>query len=576
MSLGAWPFTALLLASALTQAASAQTRPRVPSEPAGLLSTLDPSDSPSSPAQLLKLGARRDPRAARRLLEWSRDPQVIESSRLSLALVRALHAHARGPFSEEITRALLALLRAERPPFRTDAGPGRLRVRETAALALSHIAHTEALRVLLADATTHEPLDPEARRIARLALEAHPPSAEAIRALPHFPPELSSAFLEERARPPHPARSATRALEAAQPSEIRALSRPEEGVDFLERALAAAELRTSAITTERAWRAEFEKQPQPSHLSSAWALRSLTWLSLEHPELLELTLRRARIGLRSASPLERASAAFALAVHAPEEALELLEHPDPILRFAALRAARTEKQLERVLAVERGHELSSDTLHLPLALAHPALWPRLSLAHLRDEEGRWPHLPLAVSALSARVRGEQRKEEGAPPEEIAAGLASSSAEHRAATAFGLGESSFDGSLGWIWSAYERENDVVVRRALVFALAKKSGPTAQKLLWIPSVLEPDPSARARARLVWQERAGISAPPSNGTREIPARVRDFTWSWSPVPPTDGDEPTSPQLKMIQSIEGQPWPVVPDPDGYVSVFGALFVRP
>jgi hypothetical protein len=164
----------------------------------------------------------------------------------------------------------------------------------------------------------------------------------------------------------------------------------------------------------------------------------------------------------------------------------------------------------------------------------------------------------AVSSLAFAQRVDERH-----AEEVDAMLDSHDAILRAHVARGLGASAAHDTVGRLARAYATEGDVQVRRAIIAALAMRSGDDAsasgrRKTLELAARLEPDRVARWTA---WRALSGSTSA---------SRFVDRDVVWLRLSPTQGATmPRDMTAALVQS-DGLALPIAFDEDGYALVPG------
>ncbi|HTJ80577.1 MAG TPA: hypothetical protein VL400_02605 [Polyangiaceae bacterium] len=213
---------------------------------------------------------------------------------------------------------------------------------------------------------------------------------------------------------------------------------------------------------------------------------------------LDEALARLRVSKDAA---DRETAALGLVALGDETPASLLgdgPKPDRALLVGAARGALarpTDEVLsgfEPVLAALDPEKPSLDAVAAGVALLSPAVAdrvPRATLLRLAENGG-----PLA--ALAARAL--PRRDDGTITARIDALLAGSDPSVRVATAIGLADGAVDAAASKLGRAYLGEDDVRVRRALVWALARRDEPQRARYLDWAAALDPDRAVRSMAR------------------------------------------------------------------------------
>lgn len=511
----------------------------VPQDSWGLVqSWLNFSENPR-PGEILFLKMQAQERAALRLLELENTELVWQSPAHQLAWVRALHAHQRGPQREAVLQILLSLFRERGGPPRAAGSSVSPRVRELAALSLAAAGAERVQRELWVQ-TQMEPS--EAQLCSCRALRAHPPDWQS----PSWD-ALREAWTREQGPPVSQQEllcsSATHWLqaEASQARWFGCLR------NWKEDGTLPKELLRSA-TWEENWREETRLR--------SW--RALALLAPQSRELRSWIRAHAPAALTDRSQALRAAAAFAWSVVAPEEAAALLQSEDESVRSAVLRQAHQgplRAALEKIIQ-SAPEEWAESAWAEWLASERPA---RLRELRERVQTSSFPFLWLP--ALVAEWEGERLREYGVRGEELRFWLGEASPLLRVAVARGLSRAQ-RGAGGWLSSAYFAEEQPAVRRVLLQALGaqQRGGESSWGEV---CALESDGWSRARFC------QGTSSPRD----AVEAQVRREMWSWAA------------DVEMLQlglsrplwiwTIDGQFFPVVPEPDGFLSLVGLPFAK-
>jgi HEAT repeat protein len=278
----------------------------------------------------------------------------------------------------------------------------------------------------------------------------------------------------------------------------------------------------------------------------------------QRSERLEAVLR----GLEgSADPRDRAVAAEALVALDERPLQAALGDPDPHVRRAAILGAlgawapETATRLGARAAVEAD---PATAMLLAIAWQDPgasAITPTPVLVERANAGG--PDAPLAALGLARR---DDEKLVGA----IDALLHARDPNLRAYAARGLGQSAARDATGRLATAYAWESDANVRRAIVRALAARSGAIARgvgrPVLELAARLDPD----AVVRLVASNAlAGAPLPEEHigAGREV---------AWMSLVPADASNPRLDLAARLVDGEGNVFPVVFDEEGYALVPG------
>lgn len=183
---------------------------------------------------------------------------------------------------------------------------------------------------------------------------------------------------------------------------------------------------------------------------------------------------------------------------------------------------------------------------------------------LRLAEGGGPLASLAARALPARATdGDQKR--------LSALLFGSDASVRVALALGLAEAPSGGTASRLGRAYEREDDVLVRRALITALARRPERQAARTLELASRLDPDATVRAIASSGLVGERASTGTSSDPARELGLDVRAATFF--SVVDAGGTARTVSARVVLPS--GMAIPVVTAEDGGLLLGGLPFGR-
>jgi HEAT repeat protein len=258
---------------------------------------------------------------------------------------------------------------------------------------------------------------------------------------------------------------------------------------------------------------------------------------------------------------DRAVAAGALVALGEREPATALGDADPRVRRAVAVAslavgpdAKTRAALLDRLVVETD-AATRDVLSIGLVGGDPdARVPTVTLVDRADAAG--PDAGLAVMALARRA-DDSRKEK------VDALFGSPDPILRAHVARGLGASEARDAVGRLADAYAYEPEPAVRRAVVIALASRSGadkdaPLRMTTLRLAARLDPDAAVRAAAT-----RALAGLPPTLGPG-----VREVAWLHLTAP--DGGPPPSNVTGALVRADGLAIPCAFDDEGYAVVPG------
>lgn len=253
--------------------------------------------------------------------------------------------------------------------------------------------------------------------------------------------------------------------------------------------------------------------------------------------------------LTSASPADRAVAAFGLALQDTQRAHSLLGSRDALLVQAAARAApfagAARAAGSRVGTLPPGPTRSQ----LALSLVDPgarALVPTRVLLELIAEAG--PAAPLSAFALGERDSETTRAH-------LLEYLASPDPQLRGHVAQGLGGSTEPSAIGLLETAYRFEVDPDVRHAIALGLARRPEAVRRRTLELAARLDPNARVRHTARLALE---GIRPSPfSPGVGTV----------WLVL-----EGPQGPGAKAVQLAVpgGMALPLLADPDGVGALVG------
>jgi hypothetical protein len=251
---------------------------------------------------------------------------------------------------------------------------------------------------------------------------------------------------------------------------------------------------------------------------------------------------------RSALAADRASSAFARALLNPERGAASISAREATVVCAAARAAS-----RGPLALAAAERLARERDPLLRAcLASSLLDPRAAdrvpdrvLVELLESRGAAAHL--GAYALAARDGAALRPR-------LRELLASNDPLLRAHVALGLARSRDASAVGMLAEAYRFETEPRVRRALIAALAARSERGRRPTLRLAADLDPDRTARERAR-----HALAGAPP--------AEAAGLSAAWLRLDARGASEPVL--FAVIETPGGLALPAASDPDGTVTFF-------
>jgi hypothetical protein len=268
---------------------------------------------------------------------------------------------------------------------------------------------------------------------------------------------------------------------------------------------------------------------------------------------------------RDEASAERALGAFARIALGEARAAEYVRDRDPRVRRAAAMAALADPTPEalRALLTQRAVERDDDTrVVLGIGLLDGDPEGRVSTSALVDRaESGEADAPLAAMALARR--GDEAYEA-----KVDALLAARDPVLRAHAARGLGASAAKNASGRLADAYAYEPSVLVRRAIVNALAARTedlkAPSRQGTLEIASRFDPDRAVRwVAARAL----AGKSAKEPIRPSLVPEVA------WLRVADPEGKSPSAaggPFRAALVREDGLALPIAFDEDGYALVPG------
>jgi cellulose synthase operon protein C len=256
--------------------------------------------------------------------------------------------------------------------------------------------------------------------------------------------------------------------------------------------------------------------------------------------------------LRSTDAADRAAGAWGRAVLDDDDARELIASGDPDVARAAARQAFA-PAVARAAAKRLATEADSSTstaLASALAMSGAAdEVPTSVLLALLDAGGA--ATPIAAHALSARDTEQLR-----PRVELL--LASADPSVRASAVLGLAGSREPSAVGLLERSYRFEANPAVRHAVVSALSQRKERTRQRTLRLAATLDGDRSVREAARLALSGHrlARLGAGP--GTL------------WVTLIPNRPGAPISGHAVELVTPPGVVLPLIPDPDGGVTLAG------
>lgn len=285
--------------------------------------------------------------------------------------------------------------------------------------------------------------------------------------------------------------------------------------------------------------------------------------------------------LTSASPADRATAAFGLVALGKERAEDVLARAcgaaaslcdeavvAAVARATLARPLRETGALLPILAREAARRTDRDSAPAPASLvavaAGVALLTRSDGAELPTStllawaEAGGPLAPLAARALPSRdaepLRGPlKRLLEGSDP------------VVRAHVALGLAWDPEPSAVSLLATAYRFEDDASVRRATVRALAARAELLAAATLNLARALDPDEGVRALARAALK--GAEKSPRPLASSEAPA---DPETAWITITGTGEGVPLGPAAARLVRGDGLAIPLVADADGGLLVPG------
>jgi HEAT repeat protein len=258
---------------------------------------------------------------------------------------------------------------------------------------------------------------------------------------------------------------------------------------------------------------------------------------------------------RGADLADRAVAVGALVALAEMRVEVGLADQDPSVRRAAAIAslAQGEREVAPLLKARLGSETDAITREvLATGLVDGDPDARLTTLALLDRaRAGGVDAPLAAMALAQRGDPTQA-------EHVAALLASRDPLLRSHAALGLGASSERDASGRLADAYAYEPNPSVRRAIVLALARRTGdahvPERAATLRLASRLDPDRGVRLTATRALADLTGLPASP---------RLSDV--AWLRVATSEGAASPSVMTGALLRSDGLAVPIVFDSDGY-----------
>lgn len=168
----------------------------------------------------------------------------------------------------------------------------------------------------------------------------------------------------------------------------------------------------------------------------------------------------------------------------------------------------------------------------------------------------------ALASLAARAL--PRRADESMKERLLALLGGTDPTVRVGLAIGLAESPHKSAVSWLTSAYAREDDVQVRRAIVASLAARTEVQRERVLQMASALDPDAEVRAIANAAL---AGTQPPHALRTAGVDSRLAAF---FSVV---GADGTTQPAAMRLVLPSGVALPLVTAKDGGLLVAGVPF---
>jgi cellulose synthase operon protein C len=338
-----------------------------------------------------------------------------------------------------------------------------------------------------------------------------------------------------------------------QPSAADALASPQLAGDAALGYDAVLALSRSPAPNARELLARLVRGPQRALGVRGYVVRAL--LRGEHHDDAERAIAEMA---RSGDPAGRALGVFARVALGREPLDRYLDHGDVRVRRAAAMAslARPSTKVRRALVDRMAKERDPVLRHvlgIGLLEGDPGgAVPTNRLLGRIDEGG--PDAPLAAFALAARADENLSRR-------IDALLSSRDPMVRTHTARGLGRAKLADASGRLAEAYAYEVDVDARRAIVAALASRTGdasaPARARTLALASRLDPDGPTRQLARLA----LGGSAAPL-------AAPLTFEVAWLRLTREGGAQPTEAFAGALVGSDGVALPIAFDEEGYAIV--------
>jgi hypothetical protein len=264
---------------------------------------------------------------------------------------------------------------------------------------------------------------------------------------------------------------------------------------------------------------------------------------------------------RATEPVSRALGAFARVALGEARAVDLLGDKEPRVRRAAAMATLAAPTREALDALVRQGTAETDEATravMDIGLLGGDADGRLTTTALLDRaESGGPGAPLAATALAQRT-------EDAPDPKVLALLRARDPLLRAHAARGLGASRAPSTAGYLAEAWAYEPNLAVRRALVLALAARTGDTASpsraRTLTLAARLDPD------ARVRWSAARALEGRPAELRRAPSPEV-----AWLRVADAAGAAPGGvPFTGALVLADGVAVPIAFDDDGYALVLG------
>lgn len=445
---------------------------------------------PDSPRLVRRLAENSHPLATQRLLEAADASHDSPNFLLQLALVEALHGRTQGTQRDEVVRRLLRFFRESDARAAPGARATRMsvnsaatrRVRASAALALAHSLHREALATLLGMATADHSVHSDGKDLAIAALSAVPAARNAL---------LQFGFEEARVERSLRRQETRIDLKISSPLQLAALANEPLKWAFALSKLGSKDKLPHAFLDPEAWTKSLVASP-------IWSLRALTCLSAHAaPQLQKLALKTAKKHQNAHDTQLRLAALWAISVIDPGRlSLSLASADDEtlavLLRQGLHGTRATEVALFAYSHPERPAILRASALSI-------SLFARDTWSHFSDRQ-LWAldQDPLVtkewIAPLAFRTLPEKGAVTAAEMQQLAHWLSSDSPPVRSAAIRGLSYSDSTSALGLLLKAYRRELDARVRRTICQSLASHRASLSKLILQI-SELDPDPGCRA---------------------------------------------------------------------------------